>query len=90
LVDEGALIDADEFDRVAVPVADPAAVALVEPPVVDSFVVDPVPEVDGVGRLVDSDVVPLPGLVVVVGLPGVAPVDVAPGIVPCMFSGKLV
>jgi hypothetical protein len=88
LVEEGALIDPDELDKAAVPVADPAAVEFVEPLVANPVVAVPMPtaevDVDAVGVLVEADVVPLPELVVVVVL-----IDV-PVVVPCMVPGVTV
>jgi hypothetical protein len=95
LLDEGALIDPDEFNRAAVPMDDPLGVELVGPLVADAPAGDPVaavpaPPADVCG-IVEADVVPPLGLVVAV-IPDVAPLDlaVAPEFMPCVVCGAIV
>jgi hypothetical protein len=95
LPDAGALIDDDELDRAVVPVADPAAVEFVEPPVADSLVTEPVPAVPAaglvaVGVLAEMELVPLPGLVVLPCVTPDVPVIAAPGVLPCILAGAAV
>ena len=95
LFDEGALIDADEFDRAAVPMDEPLGVELIGPLVADAPAGDPgaavpAPPADVCG-IVDADVVPPLGLVVAVN-PDVAPLDLAgaPEFMPCVVCGAIV
>ena len=83
----GALIDPDEFDGAAAPLADPVDIELVEPPVVVLPVaIEPAAPVDVEknGALLEVDVVP-PGPTVVVATPGV--VLPAVPVVACRLPG---
>jgi hypothetical protein len=95
LLDEGALIDVDEFDKAAVPMDDPLGVESIGPVVADAPAGDPdaavpAPPADVCG-IVEADVVPPLGLVVVVN-PDVAPLDLAgaPEFMPCVVCGAIV
>jgi hypothetical protein len=95
LPDAGALIDDDELDRAVVPVADPAAVEFVAPPVADSPVTEPVPAVpaadpDAVGVLVETEFVPLSKLAVLPGATPDVPVIATPDVLLCMLVGAVV
>jgi len=92
LFDEGALIDADEFDRAAVPMDEPLGVELIGPLVADSLAKDPVAAVPAlpaeVCGIVEVDVVPPLGFV----MPEVAPLDLAgaPEFMPSVVCGAIV